>query len=99
VLRFRAKKKFAIGLLGDLRPNSVPAMDAHYIATAFDQIYRSLRRDVRHDGLMSETQFSQGQRSTAGRQFHGDIDEYKNAFNIYTETKYTDAPQGTKSRG
>src|SRR6267154_244020 len=91
VLRFRAKKKFAFAYsetFGEFGPGN----GAYYIATAFDQIYLQPSGDVGLTGLMIETQFLKGTLDKLGVKFHGDHRyEYKNAFNIYTETKYTDA--------
>jgi protease-4 len=91
VSRFRAKKKFAVAYsetFGEFGPGN----GAYYIATAFDQIYLQPSGDVGLTGLMIETQFLKGTLDKLGVKFHGDHRyEYKNAFNIYTETQYTAA--------
>jgi protease-4 len=91
VFRFRARKKFAVAYaetFGEFGPGN----GAYYMATAFDQIYLQPSGDVGLTGLMIETQFLKGTLDKLGVKFHGDHRyEYKNAFNIYTETKYTDA--------
>ncbi len=91
VSRFRAQKKFAIAYsetFGEFGPGT----GAYYIATAFDQIYLQPSGDVGLTGLMIETQFLKGTLDKLGVKFHGDHRyEYKNAFNIYTETQYTAA--------
>jgi len=98
VLRFRVKKKFAIAYsetFGEFGPGN----GAYYIATAFDQIYLQPSGDVGLTGLMIETQFLKGTLDKLGVKFHGDHRyEYKNAFNIYTETKYTDAHKEANSK-
>jgi protease-4 len=98
VLRFRAKKKFAIAYsetFGEFGPGN----GAYYIATAFDQIYLQPSGDVGLTGLMIETQFLKGTLDKLGVKFHGDHRyEYKNAFNLYTETKYTDAHKEANSK-
>ena len=98
VFRFRAKKKFAIAYsetFGEFGPGN----GAYYIATAFDQIYLQPSGDVGLTGLMIETQFLKGTLDKLGVKFHGDHRyEYKNAFNIYTETQYTAAHKEANSK-
>src|SRR4030088_3310773 len=98
VQRVRAHKKFAVAYaetFGEFGPGT----GAYYIATAFDQIYLQPSGDVGLTGLMIETQFLKGTLDKLGVKFRGDHRyEYKNAFNIYTETKYTDAHKEANSK-
>ena len=98
VLRFRAKKKFAVAYsetFGEFGPGN----GSYYMATAFDQIYLQPSGDVGLTGLMIETQFLKGTLDKLGVKFHGDHRyEYKNAFNIYTETQYTAAHKEANSK-
>jgi protease-4 len=98
VLRFRARKKFAVAYsetFGEFGPGN----GAYYIATAFDQIYLQPSGDVGLTGLMIETQFLKGTLDKLGVKFHGDHRyEYKNAFNVYTETRYTAAHKQANSK-
>ena len=98
VFRFRAKKKFAIAY-SETFGEFAPGNDAYYVATAFDQIYLQPSGDVGLTGLMIETQFMKGTLDKLGVKFHGDHRyEYKNALNIYTETKYTAAHKEANSK-
>src|SRR5882762_2747944 len=82
VLRFRAKKKFAVAY-----------------SETFGQINLQPSGDVGLTGLMIETQFEKGTLDKLGLKFHGDHRyEYKNALNIYTKTKYTDAHKEANSK-
>jgi len=98
VLRFRAKKKFAVAYsetFGEFGPGN----GAYYIATAFDQIFLQPSGDIGLTGLMIETQFLKGTLDKLGVKFHGDHRyEYKNALNIYTETQYTAAHKEANSK-
>ena len=89
VQRFRAHKKFAIAYaetFGEFGPGNC----AYYLATAFDQIYLQPSGDVGLTGIIMESPFIKGTLSKLGMTFHGDHRyEYKNAFNFYTENKYT----------
>jgi protease IV len=89
VLRFRAKKKFAVAFaetFGEFGPGNA----SYYLATAFDQIYLQPSGDVGLNGLMLESPFIKGTLGKLGVKFHGDHRyQYKNALNFYTETKYT----------
>ena len=98
VFRFRAKKKFAIAY-SETFGEFAPGNGAYYVATAFDQIYLQPSGDVGLTGLMIETQFMKGTLDKLGVKFHGDHRyEYKNALNIYTETKYTAAHKEANSK-
>ncbi len=89
VLRFRAKKKFAIAF-AETFGEFGSAGTSYYIATAFDQIWLQPSGDIGLTGNMLESPFVKGTLNKLGASFHGDHRyEYKNAFNMYTETKYT----------
>ena len=91
VLRFRARKKFALAFaetFGEFGPGN----GSYYLATAFDQIYLQPSGDVGLTGLIFESPFVKGTLEKLGTRFHGDHRyEYKNALNFYTESKYTAA--------
>jgi protease-4 len=91
VERFRAHKKFAVAYaetFGEFGPGN----GAYYLATAFDHIYLQPSGDVGLTGVLMESPFVKGTLSKLGVTFHGGQRyEYKNAFNFYTETKYTPA--------
>src|SRR6202041_423157 len=91
VLRFRAHKKFAVAYaetFGEFGPGN----GAYYLATAFDHIYLQPSGDVGLTGIIMESPFIKGTLSKLGVTFHGDHRyEYKNALNLFTETKYTPA--------
>ena len=91
VARFRSHKKFAIAFaetFGEFGPGN----NAYYLAAAFDQIYLQPSGDVGLTGVMLETPFIKGTLNKLGASFHGDQRyQYKNAFNTFTETKYTPA--------
>src|ERR1700693_1940043 len=89
VQRFRAHKKFAVAY-SDLFGEFGPGNGAYYLATAFDQIYVQPSGDVGLTGIIMESPFIKGTLSKLGLTLHGDHRyEYKNAFNFFTETKYT----------
>ena len=87
--RFRARKKFAIAYaetFGEFGPGN----GAYYLATSFDQIYLQPSGDIGLTGLMLESPFVKGTLEKLGMRFHGDHRyQYKNALNMYTETKFT----------
>jgi protease-4 len=89
VQRFRTHKKFAVAYsetFGEFGPGN----NAYYLATAFDHIYLQPSGDVGLTGIILESPFVKGVLSKLGVSFHGDHrNEYKNALNFYTETKYT----------
>lgn len=91
VLRFRAKKKFAVAFsetFGEFGPGG----GSYYLATAFDEIWLQPSGDIGLTGAMAESPFIRGTLEKLGMRFRGDHRyEYKNAFNFYTETKYTPA--------
>jgi len=89
--RFRAHRKFAIAYaetFGEFGPGN----GAYYLATSFDQIYLQPSGDIGLTGIIMESPFVKGTLSKLGVTFHGGQRyEYKNAFNFYTETKFTPA--------
>ena len=89
LLHFRKTKKFAIAFaetFGEFRNGGL----AYYVATAFDQIWMQPSGDVGLTGVMLESPFIKGTLGKLGMSFHGDHRyEYKNALNLYTETRYT----------
>jgi protease IV len=89
VQRFRAHKKFAVAYaetFGEFGPGN----GAYYLATAFDHIYLQPSGDVGLTGIIMESRFVKGTLSKLGMTFHGDQRyEYKNFYNMFTETKYT----------
>jgi len=98
VLRFRAKKKFAVAF-SETFGEAGPGQTAYYLATAFDQIYLQPSGDIGLIGVMWENSFLKGTLSKLGMQFHGDHRyEYKSALNRFTETKYTPAHREENER-
>jgi len=91
VLKFRAKKKFAVAFaetFGEFGPGN----NSYYLATAFDQVWLQPSGDIGLTGLMLESPFIRGSLEKLGMKFHGDHRyEYKNALNFLTEKKYTPA--------
>lgn len=89
VQRFRAHKKFAVAYaetFGEFGPGN----GAYYLATAFDQIYLQPSGDIGLTGIILESPFIKGTLGKLGVKFHGDHRyEYKNALNLFTETKFT----------
>jgi protease IV len=89
VQRFRSHKKFAVAYsetFGEFGPGN----NAYYLATAFDQIYLQPSGDIGLTGIILESPFVKGTLAKLGMTFHGDHRyEYKNALNLFTETKYT----------
>ena len=98
VLRFRARKKFAVAF-SETFGEAGPGQTAYYLATAFDQIYLQPSGDIGLTGIMWENSFLKGTLSKLGMQFHGDHRyEYKSALNRYTETKFTPAHREENER-
>ncbi|HEV8524746.1 MAG TPA: signal peptide peptidase SppA [Terriglobales bacterium] len=91
VLRFRAKKKFAVAFaetFGEFGPGG----NSYYLATAFDEIWLQPSGDIGLTGAIAESPFLRGTLEKLGMRFRGDHRyEYKNALNLFTETKYTPA--------
>lgn len=90
VARFRASGKFAIAwseTFGEFGAGN----GAYYLATAFDDVYLQPSGDLGLTGLLYESPFLKGAFDKLGilpRMDHRH--EYKNAMNMYTETKYND---------
>lgn len=91
VHRFRSHQKFAVAYaetFGEFGPGNA----AYYLATAFEEIYLQPSGDVGLTGIMMEGPFIKNTLSKLGMSFHGDHRyEYKNALNLFTETKFTPA--------
>lgn len=88
---FRAEGKLAVAYaetFGEFGPGN----GAYYLATAFDEIYLQPSGDIGLTGLIVETPFVRDALDKIGVEMRGDQRyEYKNAFNIITDTAYTDA--------
>ena len=88
VARFRASGKFAIAwseTFGEFGAGN----GAYYLASSFDEIFLQPSGDLGLTGLMYESPFLKGTFDKMGvvpRMDHRY--EYKNAMNLYTETKY-----------
>jgi protease-4 len=88
VLSFRESGKPAIAFSETF---GGPGNGAYYLATAFSQIYLLPTGDIGLTGLITESPFIKGTLDKLGIVPRGDRRyEYKNAFNIFTETAYTD---------
>ena len=91
VKAFRAKKKFAVAYsetFGEFGPGN----GAYYLATAFDEIWLQPSGDVGLNGLVGESPFLRGTLDKLGvKPEFAQRHEFKNAMNLYTETKFTDA--------
>jgi protease-4 len=98
VVKFRGKKKPAVAFaetFGELGPGS----GSYYLATAFDQIYLQPVGEVGLTGLQAETPFVTGSLEKIGVQMRGDRrHEYKNAWNMFTEKKFTPAHKEATER-
>jgi protease-4 len=91
VFAFRKKGKFAVAY-SDTFGEFGPGNGAYYLATAFDEIYLQPSGDIGLTGLMFESPFIRGTLDKLGLTPRMDHRyEYKNAMNIFTERKYTDA--------
>jgi protease-4 len=98
VKAFRAKKKFAIAFsetFGEFGPGN----GAYYLATAFDEIWLQPSGDVGLNGWVLEAPFLRGTLDKLGvtPQF-GQRHEYKNAMNVFTDTKFTPAYREAQQR-
>ncbi|MBI5481746.1 MAG: signal peptide peptidase SppA [Deltaproteobacteria bacterium] len=98
VIRFRGKKKPAVAFaetFGEFGPGS----GSYYLATAFDQIYLQPVGEVGLTGLQAETPFVTGSLEKVGVRVRGDRrHEYKNAWNMLTEKKFTPAHKEATER-
>ncbi len=89
VIRFRAKKKFAIAWAETIGEFS-PASGGYHLATGFDQIWLQPSGDLGLTGVIAESYFVRGTLDKLGivpRMDHRY--EYKNAMNMLTERKFT----------
>lgn len=91
VLRLRRAGKFALAY-ADTFGEATPAMGAYYLAAAFEKIWLQPAGDVNITGMLVQTPFVRGaldkleiNPQVAARK------EYKNAANMFTETKFTAA--------
>ena len=91
IARFRAKGKFAYAFAetyGELDSGN----RAYYLASAFDEIWVQPGSTVGLTGLLASAQFFRGTLDLLEVEVNGDHRrEYKNAYNQYTERRYTDA--------
>jgi protease-4 len=91
ITRFRESGKFAIAYaetFGELSPGN----QGYYLATAFDEVWLQPTGGVGLTGLRAEAMFVKGTLDLVEVQPRGDHRrEYKNAFNMFTETAYTPA--------
>ena len=93
VLRFRESGKFAIAYaetFGEMGPGT----QGYYLASAFDEVWMQPTGQVGLVGLMSSTMFYKGTFEKLDVEVLGDRRrEYKNAFDSYTQRRYTPAHQ------
>ncbi len=91
LIKFRSRGKFAIAFsetFGELSAGN----QGYYVASACDEVWLQPTGAVGFNGLMTESYFVAGALEMAGVRAEGDHrKQYKNAFNIYTERRYTDA--------
>ena len=91
ILRFREKGKFALAFsetFGELGTGN----RAYYLATAFDEIWVQPGSTVGLTGILASSRFLKGTFELLDVEVHGDHRrEYKNAFNSYTERRFTEA--------
>jgi protease-4 len=89
VKRFRDKKKFAIAFsetFGEVSAGN----GGYYLATAFDEIWLQPSGDVNLTGVRMESLFLKNTFTKLDIRVRGDHRyEYKNAFNMFVEDKYT----------
>ncbi len=91
VKAFRAKKKFAVAY-AETFGEFAPGNGSYYLATAFDEIWLQPSGDLGLNGLVGESPFLRGTLDKLGvKPEFGQRHEFKNAMNLYTETKFTDA--------
>ena len=91
VKAFRGKKKFAVAY-AETFGEFAPGNGAYYLATAFDEVWLQPSGDLGLNGLVGESPFLRGTLDKLGvKPEFGQRHEFKNAMNLYTETKYTDA--------
>lgn len=89
--RFRASGKFAIAF-GESYGEFGSANQSYMLASAFDEVWLQPSGSLGLTGLMSSAMFIKGSLEMLDVEVHGDKRrEYKNAFNMYTERRYTEA--------
>jgi protease IV len=91
ITAFRAKGKTATAFIETTNEDG-PGNGAYYLATAFDKIYLQPSGDIGLTGLLRESPFIRGTLDKLG--FVPRFDhryEYKNAMNLLTEKKFTEA--------
>ena len=98
VKTFRAKKKFAVAYaetFGEFGPGN----GAYYLATAFDEIWLQPSGDVGLNGLVLEVPFVRGALDKLGvKPEYGQRYEFKNAMNLFTDTRFTPAYREAEQR-
>ena len=98
VKAFRAKKKFAVAYsetFGEFGPGN----GAYYVATAFDEIWLQPSGDLGLNGLVLEVPFLRGTLDKLGvKPEYGQRHEYKNAMNLFTDTRFTPAYREAEQR-
>lgn len=91
VKRFRESGKPAVAwaeTFGEVGPGNA----SYYLATAFDEIHLQPSGDVGLTGLRTETSFLRDALDSLNVRVEGDHrHEYKNAFNTFVDTAYTEA--------
>ncbi|MEM6291752.1 MAG: signal peptide peptidase SppA [Myxococcota bacterium] len=93
VLRFRESGKFAYAFSESFGAMS-SGTQGYYLASAFDQVWLQPSGELGLVGLMSSSMFYKGTFEMLDVEVLGDRRrEYKNAFNSYTERRYTAAHQ------
>ncbi len=98
VKAFRGKKKFAVAFsetFGEFGPGN----GAYYLATAFDEIWLQPSGDVGLNGWVLEAPFLHGMLDKLGvTPQYAQRYEYKNAMNVFTDTKFTPAYREAEQR-
>ncbi|MEM6989272.1 MAG: signal peptide peptidase SppA [Myxococcota bacterium] len=91
IVAFRGKGKFAVAFsesFGELSAGN----QGYYVATGCDEIWLQPTGGVGLNGLMTESYFLKDALAKAGVGVEGGHrKEYKNAFNVYTERRFTEA--------
>ncbi|MBV1861374.1 MAG: S49 family peptidase [Nannocystaceae bacterium] len=91
ILRFRESGKFAYAF-SETFGEMAPGTQGYYVAAAFDEVWMQPTGQVGLVGLMSSSSFYKGTFELLDVEVLGDRRrEYKNAFNSYTERRYTEA--------
>jgi protease-4 len=91
VVRFRARKKFAIAFADTFGEGGNGSV-AYYLASAFDEVWMQPSGDLWLTGVALETPFIRGTLDKLGVEpVFGQRYEYKNAMNFYTDRKFTPA--------